>query len=205
MGLWKILAEKARQCNLHIGGTLIEKSDGDFYNTSILFGPDGHMVGSYRKIHLFRSIEEDRYFSPGTHLELMELPWGKTGLATCYDLRFPEIFRQYALAGARMILLPAEWPERRLDHWRTLIRARAIENQLFIVAVNATGYFLTEPYAGHSAVINPWGEAVIEAGVEECLLTVEIDLGQIEKVRERIPVFKDRHPEAYHLNNNNSV
>ena len=197
--LWKSLADQAKKCSITVGGTMIEKENDKYYNTSLLFGPKGDMLGRYRKIHLFRSIQEDRYFSPGDHLEMVDLDWGKTGLATCFDLRFPEIFREYALAGAKIILLPAEWPARRLEHWRTLIRARAIENQLFVIAVNACGYHQSEPYAGHSAVINPWGEAILEAGMEECLLTTEIDLAEIQQTRQRIPVFEDRRPDAYHL------
>lgn len=198
-GLWLTLQEKARQCQISIGGTLIEKRAGCFYNTFLLFDNQGSLVATYRKIHLFRIIQEDLYLTSGDHLSLADAPWGKTGLATCYDLRFPEIFREYTLHGARLILLPAEWPLKRLTHWQTLLRARAIENQIFVAAVNAAGVYQNEPYAGHSCAINPWGEILAEAGQDEELLTVNLILPDLEQFRERIPVLKDRRPDVYHL------
>jgi predicted amidohydrolase len=196
-GLWDDLAHKAASCHIAVGGTLLEKSNNQYFNTSMLFSPGGEVLAIYRKIHLFTTIDEHRFLTPGDQFATAEAPWGKTGLATCYDLRFPELFRHYALDGARIILLPAEWPSKRLDHWRILIRARAIENQLFVIAVNAVGSYKSDIYAGHSAVISPWGETLVEAGAVEALLTAEIDLADIDKARARIPVFEDRRPDLY--------
>jgi predicted amidohydrolase len=121
-----------------------------------------------------------------------------TGLGICYDLRFTEMWRKYALGGARLFLLPAEWPARRAAHWQTLLRARAIENQVFVAACNRVGESKGETFAGKSAAIDPWGDAVVEAGAEnEVLLTCEIDLAKVDDIRQRIPVFKDRRPELY--------
>ncbi len=134
----------------------------------------------------------------GERATLAKLPWGTAGLAICYDLRFPELFRGYALAGARLILLPAEWPHPRLAHWRTLLRARAIENQYFVAACNRVG---ADPngtrFFGHSTLIDPWGEAIAEAGEEPCLLTATLDLAQVEEIRRKIPVFEDRRTDLY--------
>jgi predicted amidohydrolase len=119
------------------------------------------------------------------------------GLTICYDLRFPELFRRYALAGAKLIFVPAEWPHPRLMHWQTLLRARAIENQLFVVACNRVGVVGKTHFCGHSAVIDPWGETIVEGDESEMLLTAEIDLGLVDDVRQRIPIFADRRPEIY--------
>lgn len=197
-GLWNELSQKAAACHIAIAGSLIEKDGSHFYNTSALFDSEGLVRGIYRKIHLFRTIDEDKFLTSGDLPVVADTPWGKTGLATCYDLRFPELFRLYAISGATLMILPAEWPTRRVDHWRTLIRARAIENQCIVVAVNAAGTYKTDTYAGHSAIISSWGETIVEAGEEEFLITSEIDLSEVEITRKRIPVFEDRRPDLYH-------
>ena len=104
-----------------------------------LYSPEGRLAASYSKIHLFRLMDEDQYLAAGTAGVLHELPWGCAGLAICYDLRFPELFRRYALEGARLLILPAAWPHPRRMHWRTLLRSRAIENQCFVAACNRVG------------------------------------------------------------------
>ena len=126
-----------------------------------------------------------------------ELPWGCAGLAICYDLRFPELFRRYALEGARLMILPAAWPHPRRMHWRTLLRSRAIENQCFVAACNRVGTADDVSFFGSSAVIDPWGETLIEGGETEALLTVRIDLDTVEATRAKIPIFADRRPELY--------
>jgi predicted amidohydrolase len=108
------------------------------------------------------------------------------------------MWRKYALGGARLFILPAEWPSRRTYHWQTLLRARAIENQVFVAACNRVGESKGEVFAGKSALIDPWGEAVVEGGPEaEALLTAEIDLAKVDDIRQRIPVFKDRRADLY--------
>ncbi len=178
-------------------GSLLEHRNGRIYNTMPVYNPDGFLVGSYSKIHLFRLMEEHRHLTPGEKTTLLELPWGPTGLAICYDLRFPEIFRKYALEGARLIILPAEWPYPRRMHWRTLLRARAIENQCFVAACNRVGKSGDAHFFGASAVIGPSGERLIEGGETETILTVTMDLADVEAVREHIPIFQDRRPELY--------
>jgi omega-amidase len=197
-GIFAESAALARQYGLHIlGSNLSVSDDGRYQNTAVLFGPAGTTLATYAKVHLFGPMDEDRYLTPGYTQELVELPWGLTGLAICYDLRFPELMRAYSVSGATLILLPSEWPYPRLSHWRTLIRARAIENQAFVAACNCTGASGEYAFFGHSMIVNPAGETVIEGGETEMLLTATIDLDQVNQVRSLFNVFDDRRPEAY--------
>ncbi len=196
-GLFAELAGLARENAIYICGSLLSRQDRRYYNTASLFSPTGKCLGHYNKIHLFRLMEEDRYLAAGQATPVFDLPWGQSAIAICYDLRFPELFRRYALAGARIIFLPAEWPYPRLEHWRTLLQARAIENQLFIAACNRVGESKGEKFSGHSAIYDPWGRLVVEAGDGEVLLTASVDPAMVEEARRTIPVFADRRPELY--------
>ena len=194
------LATLAQQHGIWLTGSLLEANpDGRFYNCMALYNPAGELAAVYRKIHLFRLMEEEVFLAPGQQPTLVDLPWGKTGLAICYDLRFPELFRGYALQGARLMLLPAEWPHPRRAHWRTLLRARAIENQCFVAACNRVGSSKGTAFFGASAVIDPWGETLGEADEGETLVTVTVDLAEADAVRQKIPVFADRRPDLYDL------
>lgn len=199
-GLVRQVANLAAQHQIWVvGSTLVSDGEAQPTNRAILFDPTGEVIASYDKIHLFGLMDEDQYLAPGKSLTLTETPWGKAGLAICYDLRFPEIFRSYALAGANMILLPSEWPYPRQAHWSTLLRARAIENQLYVLACNRVGKDTRNTFCGRSAVIDPWGEVTVEAGDTETMLTVTIDLATVPQIRDRIPVFRDRRPELYQV------
>ena len=192
------IAEMARQYDLHIiGSDLGLNEHGKMTNTAVFYNNRGHSIANYDKIHLFQLMGEHNYLSGGDKLSLVDTAWGKMGLSICYDLRFPELFRAYALAGVQLVFLPAEWPHPRLAHWRTLLRARAIENQMYIVACNRTGKDEEYHFFGHSTIIDPWGEIVIEAGEGEMLLTATVDMDMVTAVRERIPIFADRRPEVY--------
>ncbi len=191
-------AALAKRNRVWLTGSLLERqADGRFYNCMPLYGPKGELAAAYRKIHLFRLMDEDAYLAPGQDSTMIDLPWGRVGLAICYDLRFPELFRRYALNGAQLIVLPAEWPCVRQEHWRTLLRARAIENQCFIAACNRVGESGGTTFCGRSAVIDPWGEVLAEGGEDEELLTVTVDLNECSVARQQIPVFEDRRPELY--------
>jgi predicted amidohydrolase len=196
-GAFAELSSWARKYHIMIGSSLLERRGEAFYNTFTLYGPGGELRACYRKIHLFRLLKEERWLAAGDRLTLQTLPWGKTGLSICYDLRFPEMYRAYAVGGARLVLLVAEWPQKRIVHWRQLLKARAIENQYFLAAVNKVGSSQGAKLGGHSALLNPMGERVIEGGGEEVLLTATIDLNQVEQVRDWMPVLDDRAPEAY--------
>lgn len=180
-----------------IGSCLSLLGDDRFGNTAVFFDQDGKAMGHYSKVHLFRLMEEEKFLTAGDHLTQIETEWGRIGLAICYDLRFPEMFRAYALDGVRIVLLPSEWPHPRLAHWQTLLRARAIENQMYVVACNRVGSSKNTEFFGHSCIIDPWGETVIEGGEDEELLTADIDLGVVDSVRAKIPIFVDRRAELY--------
>lgn len=196
-GWFARLAALAQRHAVWLGGSILEARAGRHYNCFALYSPAGTLAAAYRKLHLFRLMQEEQYLAPGPEPVCAGLPWGKAGLAICYDLRFPELFRGYALSGARIILLPAEWPHPRRAHWRTLLRARAIENQCFVAACNRVGASKGSTFFGASAVIDPWGETLVEGGETEALLTVSLDLAQVDGARSRIPVFDDRRPDAY--------
>jgi omega-amidase len=194
------VAALARKHRVWLAGSLLALNEaGQATNTFIMFDPTGQPAGLYRKIHLFGLMAENRHLAPGKGLTRVETPWGQAGLAVCYDLRFPEMFRTYALNGVMLVFLPAQWPHPRLAHWRTLLRARAIENQIFMIGVNSVGRDQMSNFCGHSALIDPWGNVVVEAGETELLLTATIDTELVSEVRQKITVFNDRQPELYRL------
>jgi predicted amidohydrolase len=196
-GVFAAMADMAAKHNLAVvGSALSDLGDGRVGNTAVYADGDG-IRAHYSKVHLFRLMDEEQYLTAGDALAQVLTPWGAVGLAICYDLRFPELFRRYAVEGAQMVLLPSEWPHPRLAHWRTLLRARAIENQVYVVACNRVGSSKGSDFFGHSCVIDPWGETLIEAGEAEMLLTADVDLSRVQAVRAQIPVFQDRRPELY--------
>lgn len=199
-GLFADLSALAARLGIHIlGSTLSLMGENKFGNTLAVFSPNGALLADYSKIHLFRLMDEHVHLSAGDKPVLVDLPFGRAGLAICYDLRFPELFRGYALTGAEMVFLPAEWPKPRLAHWQTLVRARAIENQMFMLAVNRVGRDPANEFFGHSLAVDPWGEVLAEAGEGEELMTVEVDPAKVQEARRRIPILQDRRPEVYAL------
>jgi len=191
-GAFERIAALARENGLYIIGSTLEKRNGKFHNTATIFTPDGELAGVYRKVHLFAPMGERQYLAAGDEAPVFEFPWGKAALAVCYDLRFPELFRSYALRGAEVMFIPAQWPQARIDHWRLLLRARAVENQMFVVACNRVGESNGTIFGGHSAIYGPWGELIVEGGQEEIILTAVIDLNRVREVREAFPVLQDR-------------
>lgn len=193
------VARLAREFKVFLCGSTLESENGKIFNAQTMYSPTGDLLGRYRKIHLFGRLDEPKFLAAGDQPLTLDLPWGKTGLAVCYDLRFPELFRVYSLAGARLILICAEWPHPRLEHWRTLMRARAIENQAFVVACNAVGTAKGNTFCGHSLVIDPWGDIIAESGEEETVLKAEINLKQVDEIRSDYPVLTDRRTGLYSL------
>lgn len=191
-GMFTQISAAAVDNKICITGSILEKRGAEINNSAAFFSPNGRMLGVYRKLHLFRLMDEDKYLAPGPAPLTMDLPWGTTGMAICYDLRFPELFRRYFTEGARMIILPAEWPLARIEHWRVLLQARAIENQCFIVACNTAGQSGSTVFGGHSMIVDPWGKIIIEGGEDPLLLTAEIEMDAVDEVRGRIPVAEDR-------------
>lgn len=167
--------------------------DGPLYNTSLVFSPSGELAAAYRKIHRFGFDKgEAVLMAAGEDLVTVRLPGTTLGVATCYDLRFPELFRGLVDAGAEILVVPAGWPERRRAHWTLLAQARAVENQAFVLACGTAGTHAGVPQAGHSIVVDPWGEVLAQAGAGEQVLTVEFDPGKVALTRDQFPALKDR-------------
>ncbi|HZF87960.1 carbon-nitrogen family hydrolase [Streptomyces sp.] len=178
---------------LHAGSIPERDPEGPLYNTSLVFSPSGELAAAYRKIHRFGFDKgEAVLMGAGRDLVTVRLPGTTLGVATCYDLRFPELFRGLVDAGAETLVVPAGWPERRRSHWTLLARARAVENQAFVLACGTAGTHAGVPQAGHSIVVDPWGEVLAEAGPGEQVLTVEFDPGRVAVTRDQFPALKDR-------------
>lgn len=195
-GIVEELLALSRELKLVIVGSMPEPNGDKVFNT-IYVVDNGILAGVYRKIHLFSLLGEDRAFSGGDRWLLAETSIGKVGVIICYDLRFPELTRRLALEGARVICVPAQWPKPREEHWRTLLRARAIENQLFVVAANTCGLVGKLDFFGMSMIINPKGEVLEEAGEEEREIMALLDMQVMSDWRAQIPCFNDRKPECY--------
>lgn len=170
-----------------VGGSIVERKK-DIYNTFFLVGKAG-ILGIYRKIHLFR--EEKKCFAPGEDAVVLDTRFGRLGLATCYDIRFPELFRELVKKGVEIILVTAGFPIPRDEHWKVLLTARAIENQVFVIAANRVGRDKRQEYFGRSMVIDPWGKILLEASSEEEILSCDIDVSRVSKTREDFPVLSD--------------
>lgn len=191
------LQELSARHKLVIVGSQPESSgDGRVFNTAHVVD-NGRIAAIYRKIHLFSLLGEDRAFKGGNGWCLAETSLGKIGVIICYDLRFPELSRRLALEGARLICVPAQWPKPRQEHWRTLLRARAIENQLYVVAANACGLIGKLDFFGMSMIVNPKGELLAEASEQQGEIVAPLSWEAMDDWRSQIPCFGDRKPEFY--------
>jgi len=166
-------------------------------NTAIAIDGRGDILATYAKVHLFTPAHEDEAFTPGTGLATFSLGDVQIGLAICYDLRFPELFRAYQREGVHAVIVPAAWPESRMGHWELFIRSRAAENQMYIAGVNAVGTTPVDQYAGGSMTADPQGSVVARAGPGPGLLYYEIDPRKVEQARQDFPVEKDRKDALY--------
>lgn len=194
------LQELAKEHHVNIiGGSIANKKNGKFYNTSLVVDREGSVVYKYDKIHLVPMLNEHQYLSGGTKkVQTFELEGVKMGVIICYDLRFPELARKLALEGAQILHVVAEWPLARKNHWKNLLLARAIENQMYVVAPNIVGENEGEVFAGTSMIIDPWGDS-IKTGSEtqEETLTSSLSLDVVPKIREEVPIFSSRVPDLY--------
>lgn len=189
------MAEAAASASvwLHAGSIVERAPDGALYNTALVFSPAGDLVASYRKIHRFGFDKgEAVMMAAGDDLVTVPVPGLPLGMATCYDLRFPELFRGLVDAGALAFAVPAGWPARRREHWTLLARARAVENQAYVLACCTAGTHAGVPQAGHSLVVDPWGDILAEAGEAEEVLTVDLDPALVATTRDQFPALKDR-------------
>lgn len=193
-----LFGELARElgCHLHLGSILARAEGGGVTNTALLLGPDGRILHRYEKIHVFGyQSREAELLRPGAGVSVVGTPFGALTATTCYDLRFPELWRSVVDGGAELAVVPAAWPAARLAHWQLFTSVRAVEEQLFVIACNAVG---TQgdgvKLAGHSRVVNPWGEVVLEADESEGVFTTTIDPAMVAAVRAEFPVLGDRVP-----------
>ena len=175
----------------------LPEPDGDKVCNTAYVMDRGQLVGKYRKIHLFSLMNEDRFFTGGDAWLLADTHLGKIGVFICYDLRFPELARRLAVEGAEILVVPAEWPKPREHHWRALLTARAIENQLFVVSANSCGIVGKLDFFGASLIIGPKGEILAEGGYEDCEPTALLDFTGMENWRQQISCFPDRKPACY--------
>ena len=174
---------------LHAGSMVERDAAGRLFNTSLLFDRDGTLAHTYRKVHLFGyGSREQELLTPGERVGAH----GQLALSTCYDIRFPELFRTQVDDGSQLFLVAAAWPLARLEHWQLLLRSRALENQSFLLACNAAGRQGEVELAGRSAVVDPWGTVLAEAGAGPQTLTVEIDPDLATRARKEFPALADR-------------
>jgi len=180
----------------YVIGSIAELRKEKIFNTATIVGPEG-VLGCYSKVHLFPLMDEHKYFTPGETCGVFQTPFGKVGLVICYDIRFPELTRKIALEGARILFVSAAWPYPRVANWEILLKARAIENQMFVVASNRVGSDRKYTFFGHSVVLDPMGEVLVKGGDTELILTCELDMELLDKTRSLIPCFNDRRPDVY--------
>lgn len=191
---FQFLQNLAETSDVYVLGTAVEVSEEDpkkGENVSYIIDRDGNELARYVKIHPFTYEQEDEYYQSGSEVVTASIEDFVVSPAICYDLRFPELFRSAVLDRANLFYVPANFPHERLDHWRSLLRARAIENQAWIVGVNRTGKGQNLVYPGHSMIVNPWGNIVQEMDQKETSLTVKVSSEQLEEIRGKYPFLQD--------------
>ena len=194
----EFLGRLARRHNVwFVGGSTLASVPGGYANRGQVISPDGELVKNYDKVHLIRLMKEDKYFIAGREPSLFDLAGTKAGNVTCYDIRFCEWLKGYALAGVEVLFVAAQWPSSRALHWNALLRARAIENQMFVIACNRTGTSDGTAFGGESAVIDPYGEYLFKGGKEEEAAFTVIETSKASEFRKFLTVFDDRIPEIY--------
>lgn len=192
------LQNLAKEFNVWVvAGSIATKHPDGMKNTLFLINRDGQIVGDYSKMHLYSDMDEDVPFLNGTETNVYDTEFGKMGFLICYDIRFPELSRTYALKDADVLVVVSDFPDPRLEHWRTLLRARAIENQMYVVACNRVGSSPMGTYFGHSLIIDPWGDIIVEGSNEQEIVVGSADFTQTQHVRDLIHVFRDRQPQSY--------
>lgn len=189
----EILTKFAKNNSIALIGSIIEKGDPLPYNTMIVIDKNGNLVEKYRKIHLFKPMGEHLIFQAGSNIKAASLPnIGRIGLSICYDIRFPELTRKLAIEeDINIIIVVSEFPKPREDHWQTLLKARAIENQCFVIGVNRVGRDKYNEYFGLSMTITPTGEILNNTTDEEGVFFVEFNLKEVSDFRKKIPCFED--------------
>ena len=190
------LAHLAADFGVYVQGGVVNRgADGKGLNQAVTFAPDGSEVARYTKLHPFSYAKEDRYYLGGEFP--VTFPWQETTVAPliCYDLRFPEVFRVGVRQGAALFTVIANWPQPRIAHWITLLQARAIENQAYVIGVNRCGDDPWLNYPGRSLIVNPRGEIIVTAGSEEGTISATLELPELLAYRREFPVLADIRPE----------
>ena len=175
----------------HIMAGMIENEKGNYFNTLLHIDKDGKLVCKYQKIHPFSFGGENRYYKSGNKPMITQIQEFRIGLTICYDLRFPELYRFYGKDRVDVILNIANWPEQRIDHWYSLLKVRAIENQCFTIGVNRVGKGIGNRYTGCSSVFHPFGEEMVSVQDEEKIITAKILKSEIDKTRQKYPFLED--------------
>jgi omega-amidase len=188
---FEFFSKMASNNKIHLIAVLIEHDNGLFFNTLVHVNSTGELVASYRKIHPFSYSSENIYYSGGNKTVITEIKDWKIGLSICYDLRFPELFRDYGKKKVELIIVIANWPDTRIRHWRTLLSARAIENQCYVAAVNRVGNDLKLHYNGYSAIFDPMGDEIESVPDKEIIISAEIKKDKVEQVRNKFPFLND--------------
>ena len=183
---------KELSCHLHTG-SFVERRDDRFYNSSFLLDPQGEILGSYQKIHLFtHRSQEAEILAPGTSIAVIPTDLGNFGLATCYDLRFPEFFRKMLDQGAHFFLISSAWPYPRLEHWLLFNRTRALENLSYLISSNCVGINRGTHFVGHSLIVDPMGQIIAGSNDEECIVWGEVNQDIVSRARAEFPALRDR-------------
>jgi len=188
---FQFFSNLAKDNKVTILAGIIENENGNYFNSVIHLDLSGKLISKYRKIHPFSFSTEDKHYKKGKRTVITEIDDWKVGLSICYDLRFPELYRLYGKRRVELIVNIANWPNARIEHWRTLLKARAIENQCFIAGVNRVGNDPKLHYPGLSSLFDPMGNEVISSADQEQVITTEIDRTKVDEVRKTFPFLND--------------
>jgi predicted amidohydrolase len=184
-------SEMALKYSIHIIAGIIEKEEKKYFNSLLHVNPEGKLVKTYRKIHPFSYSTEDKHYTKGEEISVTKINDFTAGLSICYDLRFPELYRLYAKKKAEVLIVIANWPDTRIEHWRALLKARAIENQCYVLGVNRVGNDPKLKYPGLSSIVDPMGVEIASALSEEKIITADILKEKVDEVRNNLPFLND--------------
>lgn len=180
-----------------VAGSVADCRDGKVFNSSYIFTPDGKAAARYDKTHLFSPMDENVFFAEGSGTVTFEINGTKCAAVICYDVRFPELIRKLALSGIKYLFVLSQWPEERVSQLHILLKARAVENQLFVACCNSCGRFDRTVFGGNSVIISPFGEVLAQAGAGEEIITADCDESIIAQLKSSMDVLRDRRPEIY--------
>ncbi|MDR3625998.1 MAG: nitrilase-related carbon-nitrogen hydrolase [Ignavibacteriaceae bacterium] len=188
---FRFFAGLALNNKAHVLSGIIEERDGKYYNSLMHINPLGKIEKVYRKIHPFSLSSEDKHYARGVETVVTKIGNWNAGLSICYDLRFPELYRQYGKSRVELIVVIASWPAARIEHWKTLLKARAIENQCYVAGVNRAGNDIKLKYNGCSCIYDPMGSEVISSEDNETILSADISIDKVKELQLKLPFLDD--------------